>query len=94
MQIKFLLSQLNGTLISNFLSMVLKVCSIPSLMYLQQRRLLPQFFTPEIELLGGKAPLHNILPKFGACHLQLINLTFSNAFLIRPEVLSSPGFVE
>ena len=54
-------------------------------MYLQQTRLLPQFFTPEIELLGEKELLHNILPKFGACRLQLINLTFSNAFLIQSE---------
>ena len=65
--IKFLLSQLNGTLISNFSSTVLKACSIPSLMCWQQRKLLPQFFTPKIELLGKKELLHNILPKFGAC---------------------------
>ena len=55
-------------------------------MYLQQTRLLPQFFTPEIELLGEKELLHNILPKFGACCLQLKKLTFSNAFVIRSEV--------
>ena len=33
-----------------------------------------------------KKNLHNILPKFGACRLQLINLTFFNAFPIRSEV--------
>ena len=49
--------------------------------------------TPKIELLGEKELLHNILPKFGACQLQLINLTFFNAFLIRSEVLNFPGFV-
>ena len=38
----------------------------------------PQFLTPEIELLGEKELLHNILPKFGACRLQLI--------IIRSEV--------
>ena len=51
-------------------------------MYWQQTKLLPHFFTPEIELLGEKELLHNILPKFNACHFQLINLTFLNAFLI------------
>ena len=55
-------------------------------MYLQQTRLLPQLFTLEIELLGEKKLLHNILSKFGACRLQLITLTFSNAFFIRSEV--------
>ena len=55
-------------------------------MYWQQTKLLPQFFTPEIELLSEKELLYNILPKFGACRLQLINLTFFNAFLIRSEV--------
>ena len=55
-------------------------------MYWQQTKLLPQFFTPEIELLGEKELLHNILPKFGACCLQLINFTFFNAFLVRSEV--------
>ena len=55
-------------------------------MYWQQTKLLPQVFTPEIELLGEKELLHNILPKFGACRLQLINFTFFNAFLIRSEV--------
>ena len=55
-------------------------------MYWQQTKLLPQFFTPEIELLGEKELLHNSLPKFGACYLQLTNFTFSNAFLIRSEV--------
>ena len=43
-------------------------------------------FTPEIELLGKKELLHNILPKFGACRFQLLNLAFSNPFLIRSEV--------
>ena len=57
-------------------------------MYRQQTKLLPQFFTPEFELLGEKELLHNILPKFGACRLHLINLTFLNAFLIRSEVFS------
>ena len=56
-------------------------------MYWQQAELLPQFFTVEIELLGEKELLHNILPKFCACHLQLINGTFFNAFLIRSKVL-------
>ena len=55
-------------------------------MYWQETKLLPQFFTPEIELLGEKELLHNILPKSGACRLQLINLVFFNAFLIRSEV--------
>ena len=35
-------------------------------------KLLPQCFTPEIELLGEKELLRNILPKFVACRLQLI----------------------
>ena len=60
-------------------------------MYWQQAELLPQFFTPEIELLGEKELLHNILPNFGACSLQLINLTFFNAFFI-PSSLRVPGF--
>ena len=47
---------------------------------------LVQFLTPEFELLGERKLLYNILPKFGACHLQLINLTFFNAFLIPSEV--------
>ena len=55
-------------------------------MYWQQTKLLLQFFTPKIELLGEKKLLHNILPKFGAFRLPLINLTFFNAFLIRSEV--------
>ena len=55
-------------------------------MYWQQTKLLPQFFIPEFELLGKKELLHNIFPKFGACHLQLINLTFFNAFLIQSKV--------
>ena len=55
-------------------------------MFWQQAKLLPQFFPPEIELLGEKELLDNILPKFGACRLQLINLTFFNVFLIRSEV--------
>ena len=55
-------------------------------MYWQQTKLLPQFFTPEIELLGQKELLHYVLPKFGACRLQLIHFTFFNAFLIRSEV--------
>ena len=57
-------------------------------MYWQQKKLLPQFFAPEIELLGEKELLYNILPKFGACRLQLINLIFFNAFLIRSEVFN------
>ena len=80
-------------LFRTFLSTVLKACSVPSLMYWEQTRLSPLFFTPEIESLGEKELLHNILPKFGACRLQLINLTFSNVFLIPTEVLSSPWFV-
>ena len=60
--------------------------STPYLMYLQQTKLLPQIFAHEIELLAEKELLHNILPKFGACRLQLINLTFFHAFLIRSEV--------
>ena len=85
-QIEFLLSQLNGTLTSNFLSVVFKVCSIPSLMYWQQARFLPYFFTLEIELLDEIELLYNILPKFGVCRLQLINFNFFNAFHIRSEV--------
>ena len=69
-----------------FLSKVFKVCSIPSLMYWKQTRLLPQSFIHEIELLGEKELLHNTLPELGACRLQLINLTFFNAFLIRSEI--------
>ena len=53
---------------------------------LAQTKLLLQFFTPEFKLLGEKALLNNIFPKFGACHLQLINLTFFNVFLILPKV--------
>ena len=45
-----------------------------------------QTFTTEFELVGEKELLYNILPKLGACHSQLINLTFFNAFLIRSEV--------
>ena len=55
-------------------------------MYWQQIKLLSQFFTLEFELLGEKEVLHNILSKFGVSYFQLINLTFFNAFLIRPEV--------
>ena len=54
-------------------------------MYWQQTRFLPQFFTTLIELLVEEELLHNILPTFGACRLQLINLTFFNVFLIRSE---------
>ena len=85
---KFLLSQLNSTLILNCLLTVVKVCSIPSLMYWQQTKLLPQFSTLEFESLDGNEILHNVLPKYVACRLQLINLTFFNAFLIRSEVLN------
>ena len=83
---KLVSSQLNGTLILNFLPTVLELCSIASLMYCQQTKLSPQFLTPQCELLGEKEPFHNILPKFGACRLQLINPTFLNVFLIRSEV--------
>ena len=62
------------------------VCSIPSLMCWHQTRLLPQFFTPDIELLGEKELLHNMFPTFGACCSQLINLTFFNVFLIQSGV--------
>ena len=85
---KFLLSQLNGTLILNCLLTFVKVCSIPSLMYWQQTKLLPQFSTLEFESLDGNEILHNVLSKYVACRLQLINLTFFNAFLIRSEVLN------
>ena len=85
---KFLLSQLNSTLILNCLLTFVKVCSIPSLMYWQQTKLLPQFSTLEFESLDGNEILHNVLPKYVACRLQLINLTFFNAFLIRSEVLN------
>ena len=85
-EIKFLLLILNGTLISNFLLRVLKVCFISFLMYLQQTKLLPQLFVPDFELLGEKKVLHNIHPKFGACRLQLVNLTFLKVFLIRSKV--------
>ena len=76
------------------LSTILKVCFIPSLMYWQKTKLLPQYFIPELELLGDKELSHNILPKFGACRMKLINLT---SFLMRlspdPKILSFPGFV-
>ena len=85
---KFLLSRLNSTLILNCLLTFVKVCSIPSLMYWQQTKLLPQFSTLEFESLDGNEILHNVLPKYVACRLQLINLTFFNAFLIRSEVLN------
>ena len=85
-EIKFLLLILNGTLISNFLLRVLKVCFISFLMYLQQTKLLPQLFVPDFELLGEKKVLHNIHPKFGACRLQLVNLTFLKVFLIWSKV--------
>ena len=85
-EIKFLLLILNGTLISNFLLRVLKVCFISSLMYSQQTKLLSQLFVPDFELLGEKKVLHNIHPKFGACCLQLVNVTFLNVFLIRFKV--------
>ena len=62
-------------------------------MYWQQAKLLPQFFTPEFELLGEKELLHNILPNFGACSLQLINLTFFNAFFIPSEVYVFQGLL-
>ena len=55
-------------------------------MYWQETKIFLQFFTFEIDLLGDKELLHNILPKFGVCLLQLINLTFFNLFLIRSEV--------
>ena len=48
-------------------------------------KLLPQFFTPEFELPSEKEPLHNILPKFGACRLQLINLAFLMRFSFDPS---------
>ena len=55
-------------------------------MYWQQTRLLPQFFTSEIELAGEKEPLNNILPKIGGFCLQLIIWPFFHAFLIGSEV--------
>ena len=73
--------------------MVFKVCYITSLMYWQQTRFLLQLLTPDFELLGERELLHNVLPKFGTCHLQLITLTFFNAFFIQSEVLSFPGFL-
>ena len=79
-KLNFLLSQLNGTLISNFLLGVFKVHSISSLMYWQQGKRFNFFFFSELELLSEKELLHNILPKFCACHLQLIS------FLIRSKV--------
>ena len=57
-------------------------------MYWQQTKLLPQFSTLEFESLDGNEILHNVLPKYVACRLQLINLTFFNAILIRSEVLN------
>ena len=87
-EIKFLLLILNGTLISNFLLRVLKVCFISSLMYSQQTKLLSQLFVPDFELLGEKKVLHNIHPKFGACCLQLVNVTFLKVFLIRSKVFT------
>ena len=59
---------------SKFLLTLLKVCSIPSLMYRQKTKILPQCFIPKSELLGEKELLYNILSKFGVCCLQLINL--------------------
>ena len=47
-----------------------------------KRYFFPEFFTPGNELLGKEKLFQDILPKFGACHLQLINLSFFNAFLI------------
>ena len=57
---------------------------MPSLMYWQQTKLLTRFLTPEIELLGEKELLHNILPKFGACRLRLIDLAFFHVFSCFP----------
>ena len=87
------------TRISNFLATVLKVCSVPSLIYWQQVKFLPQFSTPEFELLAEKEYLHNILPKFDACRLQLLDLLMRllMPFLMRlsfdPKILSFSGFV-
>ena len=40
---------------------VSELCSITSLMYWQQTRLLPQYFTPQFELLGEKELFHDTL---------------------------------
>ena len=61
-------------------------------MYWQQRELLPQFFTSEIELLGEKEVLHNIVFKFGVCRVKIINLTFLMRFSPDLKILSFPGF--
>ena len=76
------LSIIKWYLISKFLLTVFEVWPIPSLMYWQQAKVLPLFFTPEFELPDEKELLHNILPKFGACRLQLMSSIFFNAFLI------------
>ena len=55
-------------------------------MYWKRKNPLPQFFTLKFELQGEKELLGNILPRFGTCHLHLINLTFFIAFLIGSEV--------
>ena len=64
-------------------------------MYWQQTKLLPQFFTPEFELLGEKELLHNIFPKYYVCRLQLLNSIILNAicFPFNAKCLSFPGFI-
>ena len=57
-------------------------------MYWKRTNPLPQFFTLKSELLGEKELLGNILPRFGTCRLQLINLTFFIAFLIGSKVFT------
>ena len=55
-------------------------------MYSQQKKLLSQLFVLDFELLGEKKVLHNILPKFCPCRLQLVSMTFLKVFLIRSKV--------
>ena len=62
--VEFLLSQLNGTLISNFLLTILKVCSVPSLKHCNRKKVFAQIFTPSSELLGEKELLPNIPQRF------------------------------
>ena len=50
-----------------------------------QRQTFATIFYSEFELPSEKEPLHNILPKFGACRLQLINLAFLMRFSFDPS---------
>ena len=50
-------------------------------------------FYSQFGLLGEKEPLHNILSKFGAFRLQLIDLNLLMRFSFDPKFLSFPWFV-